>query len=174
MLRNLFRYLRSPLDLLTSLLADASSPKQVAWGFALGMLVGLVPKGNLTAGLLAVVVLATRANLASAGLAALLFSWVGMLADPLTHRLGLALLSSEGLRPVWDWLYRIPLVPWMHVHNTVVLGNLLCGLALLLPVYSLGRPAAERFLPWAADRWQRWRLKWAVFAARRLARWSVR
>ena len=174
MLRHLFAYLRQPMDFVTSLLTDAASPSQMALGFSLGMLVGLVPKGNLTAGLLAVVVLAVRANLATAGLATLLFSWLGVLADPLTHRLGLALLSNDGARPFWDWLYRLPLVPWLQVHNTVVLGNLLCGLALFLPVYALGRPAAERFMPWAVDRWQRWRLKWAVPAARWLARWSVR
>ncbi len=138
------------------------------------MLIGLVPKGNLTAGLLAMVLLATRANLAAAGLATLGFSWLGMLADPLTHRLGLALLSIQGLRPVWDWLYAQPLVPWLHLHNTVVLGNLLCGLALLLPAYALGLRAAERLKLWVADHWEQWRLKWAAFAGRLITRWSTR
>lgn len=174
MRRRLLPYLLRPLRLLGDLLADASSPGQIAWGIALGMVVGLVPKGNLTAGVLAVLVLATRANLAAAGLATLFFSWVGMLGDPLTHRLGLALLTGDSLRPFWDWLYRQPLVPWTHLHNTVVLGNLLCGLALLLPVYAIGLSAAQRLGPWAGDQWLRWRLKGAVVGARLIARWSAR
>lgn len=171
--RRLLQYLLKPLELLADLLADASSPRQIAWGFALGMLVGLVPKGNLTAAVLGVLLVATRANLAAAALATLCFSWLGVLADPLTHTLGLALLTSSSLRPFWDWLYGWPLVPWLGLHNTVVLGNLLCGLTLLLPVYALGIPAAERFVPWAAERWSRWRLKTLVWAARLAARRSV-
>jgi uncharacterized protein (TIGR03546 family) len=174
MFRHALRYLRRPFDLLIDLLTDASDPRQIAWGFALGMLIGLVPKGNLTAGVLTLVLLATRANLAAAGLATLLFSWLGMLADPLTHRLGLALLSSAGLRPVCDWLYRQPIVPWFHLHNTVVLGNLLCGLALLLPVYALGLRGAERLKGWVAGHWEQWRLKGAAFAVRLITRWSTR
>jgi len=174
MRRSAFRYLRRPFDLLIALFTDASSPGQIGWGVALGMWVGLVPKGNLTAGALAVLLLATRANLAAAGLATLCFSWVGMWADPVPHRLGLALLSSESLRPCWDWLYRQPLVPWLHLHNTVVLGNLLCGLALLLPVYALGLRAAERLKRWIADHEEQWRLKWAMVAGRLRARGSTR
>lgn len=62
------QFLSKPTRLLAELLTQTASPNQIAWGFALGMLVGRVPKGNLTAWLLAVLVLATRANLAAAAL----------------------------------------------------------------------------------------------------------
>jgi uncharacterized protein (TIGR03546 family) len=172
--RRFLRYLLQPLDLLGAVLTDAGSPRQVAWGFALGMLVGLVPKGNLTAAGLAVLLLATRANLAAAALATLVFSWLGMLADPLTHGVGLALLTSSTLRPFWDWFYGLPLGPWLGLHNTVVLGNLLCGLTLLLPVYAMGIRVAQRVLPWASELWFRWRMKSVVFALRVVDRRSTR
>jgi uncharacterized protein (TIGR03546 family) len=38
------------------------SPRQVAWGFVLGMMIGLVPKGNLTAILLGMLLLGLRVN----------------------------------------------------------------------------------------------------------------
>lgn len=167
------RFLLRPARLLVRLLADAS-PQRIAWGLALGMLVGLVPKGNLTAALLTIIVLATRANLGAAGLAALVFSWLGALADPLTHRLGLALLTSSTLRALWDWTYGLPLVPWLRLHNTVVLGNLLLGLALLLPAYALGLRAAQALAPVIADYRQRWRLRRALGAADAVSRWSLR
>jgi len=168
------RILLRPVRMLAGLATDAASPGHIAWGIALGMLVGLIPKGNLTAWLLAVLVLATRANLGAAALSALVFSWLGMLVDPLTHRLGLALLTSVTLRPFWDWLYGLPLMPSMRLHNTVVLGNLLLGLALLLPTYAIALRAVERLRPWVADQVERWRLKRHLAAAETVTRWSIR
>jgi uncharacterized protein (TIGR03546 family) len=163
-----------PVRTLVDLATDAASPRQIAWGIALGMLVGLIPKGNLTAWLLAVLVLATRANLGAAVLSVFVFSWLGMLVDPLTHRLGLTLLTSAMLRPFWDWLYGLPLMPWMRLHNTVVLGNLLLGSALLLPAYAIALRAVERLRPWVADQVERWRLKHGLAAAETVTRWSIR
>jgi uncharacterized protein (TIGR03546 family) len=173
-MRKTFRLLLRPVQMLADLVTDAASPRQIAWGISLGMLVGLIPKGNLTAWLLAAFVLATRANLGGAALSAFVFSWVGMLVDPLTHRLGLTLLTSVTLRPVWDWLYGLPLMPWLRLHNTVVLGNLLLGLALLLPAYAIGLRAVERLRPWVADQVERWRLKHGLAAAETVTRWSIR
>jgi uncharacterized protein (TIGR03546 family) len=169
-----FRMLLRPVRMLAELATDAASPRHIAWGIALGMMVGLVPKGNLTAWVLAAVVLATRANLGAAALSTFVFSWLGMLVDPLTHRLGLALLTSVTLRPFWDGLYGLPLMPWMRLHNTVVLGNLLLGLALLLPAYAASLRAVERLRPWVADQVERWRLKHGLAAADTVTRWSIR
>ena len=38
-----------PFRYLASALRDLNSPRRIAWGVALGMVVGLVPKDNLTA-----------------------------------------------------------------------------------------------------------------------------
>ena len=42
-------FLLGPLRYLAKALVLESTPRQMAWGFALGMAVGLVPKGNLIA-----------------------------------------------------------------------------------------------------------------------------
>jgi uncharacterized protein (TIGR03546 family) len=124
---------------------EEDAPRRLAFGFALGMLIGLVPKGNLTAAALGVIVLASRANLGTAALATGLFSWVGMWLDPLTHRLGTALLTREAWQVQCARLYELPLVPWTRLNNTVVLGSLLLGIGLFLPVYGLSRWAFERY-----------------------------
>jgi uncharacterized protein (TIGR03546 family) len=132
-----FLYLRKAIT-------AVDSPRQVALGFALGMLLGLMPKGNLLVVLLSMVILSCRMNLAVAMLSTLTFSGVGMLADPLTHRLGLALLEWPLLRPLWTRLYSLPLVPWTDFNNTVVLGSFVLGLALLYPAYHLAWTVCER------------------------------
>ena len=122
---------------------DVSS-QQMAWGFAIGLAVGLVPKGNLTAGLLLAVLCALRVNLGVGMLSAVFFSWVGLLADPLSHKIGLALLSFESLGPFWTAFFELPIIPWTNLNNTVVLGSFVLGLSLLYPAYRFSWPVFDR------------------------------
>ena len=133
---------------LVKVLTAADSPEQIALGFALGMLIGLVPKDNLIAISLGVVLFSSRANLGAAALAGFLFTWLGVWADPISHRIGLGLLEFSALRPLWTWLYNFPLAPWTAFNNTVVLGSLILGLALFYPVFRLIEPGVI----WAAPR----------------------
>jgi uncharacterized protein (TIGR03546 family) len=120
------------------------TPGQIAAGFALGMLLGLVPKGNLLAILLSLTIFASRANLGMAMVSALAFSILGPFCDPLTHRVGLALLTWNALEPTWSNLYNLPLVPWTAFNNTVVLGNLVLGIGLVYPTFHFARRFCER------------------------------
>ena len=125
-----FLYLRKAVS-------TGDSPRLLAFSLALGMVLGLMPKGNLLAVLVSMVLFASRSNLAVAMISALLFSYVGPWADPLTDRLGAALLNWPVLRPTWMWLHSQPLVPWTSFNNTVVLGSLTLGLLLFYPVYRV-------------------------------------
>ncbi len=152
----MFLWIVRPARWVTQIISGADSPRQIGSGFALGMLIGLVPKDNLCAAVLLVLLLGTRSNRAAGLLAALLFSWIGLLLDPLTHRIGYELLAYEPFRPYLGRLYALPLAPWTALHNTVVLGSLALGLVLAWPVYVLASDAAAwlkpRFLEWARRR----------------------
>lgn len=150
--------LLKPLNLAVQALSDQSSPRQLAAGLALGMVAGLVPKGNLTAVGLMMLLLMVRVNLGAGLLSACVCSWLGVLVDPWTHRLGLWLLEHESLLPLWTALYNMPLVPWTGFNNTVVLGSLVSGSALFYPVYRLSRPPLARYAPLLRERLQRYRL----------------
>ena len=148
----------TPIRFLVEALTAESSSRQLALGFALGLVIGLVPKGNLLAVALVMVLYCLRVNLAAGLCSAVLFSWLGVLTDPFTHQIGLWLLSAESLRSVWTQLYDLPLAPWTGFNNTVVLGSLLLGLALFYPVYRVSEPLAARFGPPLQRRLQRFRL----------------
>ncbi len=164
----LLRLLR-PLRVLTRLFTAAGTPRELALGLAVGMLIGLVPKGNLTALTLTVLLLASRVNLGSGMIGATVFSWVGMLVDPLSHRIGEALLASPSLRPAWTFLYELPAGPWIGFNNTVVLGSLLLGLWLFYPVYRLSEPAFAYAQPRVADWLSRFRIEGLLARAEMLA-----
>jgi len=148
----------TPIRFLVEALTAESSSRQIALGFALGLIVGLVPKGNLLAIALVMVLYCLRVNLAAGLLSAILFSWVGVLTDPLTHQVGLWLLSVDALQPMWTQLYDLPLAPWTAFNNTVVLGSLVLGVVAFYPVYRLSVPVADRVAPAVRERMQRLRI----------------
>jgi uncharacterized protein (TIGR03546 family) len=116
-------------------LMGGSTPRQVAAGFTLGMILGLVPKGNLIAVSLCAMLFMLRVNKGLAIVAALAFSLVSPWADSFTHKLGQIVLGVDWLQPAYAWLYSLPLGPWLGFHNTVVTGSLVVGLYLAYPAY---------------------------------------
>jgi len=136
-----------PLRLMAQSLTEESSPRQLALGCALGMMIGLVPKGNLTAVILMTLLCAMRVNLAAGMAAAFFCSWFGLLLDPLAHLLGHWVLTTGLFVPIWTLLYDLPVIPWTSFNNTIVMGNLLLALLLFYPVYRFGKPQIERYEP---------------------------
>lgn len=161
----MFSLLLQPIRLLVRAFTDQDSPKQIAMGLALGAVIGLVPKGNLLAAVLMMIVCGSRVNLGAATLSAFVFSWVGMLTDPLTHRIGLALLSHDTLTPMWTSFYNAPIIPWTKFNNTVVLGSFVFGVVLLYPLYRALLPMVVRLQPKLQERLRKWWLAKLLFGA---------
>ena len=156
-----------PFRYLAEVFLATDSPRRLAAGVMLGMMIGLVPKGNLIAVGLLVLLFAVRANLATGTIAAVLFSWMGFLFDPVSHRIGLALLGAQRLQPIWAYLYDLPLVPWTSFNNTVVFGSLVLGICLSYPVYRVSRRIFEVYQPWMLERLEAHRLLRSHFSAKR-------
>lgn len=116
-------------------LLSRESAQRLAAGATLGMIMGLVPKDSLFVWMVGLLLVVTTANLVSATVSCLVFSWVGLLLDPFAHRLGAIVLTADALEPLFVWLSDLPVVPWTRFNNTVVLGSLLSGLALAIPFY---------------------------------------
>lgn len=151
-------FLLRPVRFFFKALVTDNSPSQMALGFALGIAIGLVPKGNLIAISLMVLLGAIRVNLGMGMLAAFVFSWAGVVLDPFTHRLGHALLTSETLTPFWSELYNQPLAPWTKFNNTIVLGSFVLGVILMIPSFLIGRPLFQRYTPDWSERLQKFKL----------------
>jgi uncharacterized protein (TIGR03546 family) len=140
-------FLLRPFRWFFKTLVVVDTPHQLAFGLALGVLVGLVPKGNLLAVGLIVILCSLRVNLGSGLLSAFACSWAGELLDPITDKIGVFLLKHEQLQPLWTQLYDTSVVPWTNFNNTIVLGSFVLGLALFVPVYFGSRPIFAIFMP---------------------------
>ncbi len=152
-------------QLLDALLAN-DSPRQVAWGVTIGMVLGMVPKENLIAIALGMLLCSLRVN-RSAGLAAAgLFTLLSPSFDSITHLVGHKLLTESSLEPMWAWLYDLPLGPWVGFDNTVVLGSLLLGLYMSYPCYWATLVAWRRYRAPLAERIARYRVtRWVAGAS---------
>lgn len=128
-------------------LAKMPEPKAVALGIALGVAVGLVPKGNLLALTLGVVMCSLRLSLVAGVATAVLVSYLSHHADPVFDAVGAAVLQLELLRPFWVWIARSPVADWLQFNNTVVCGSFLLGTAGIYPVYRLSHGPLARWLP---------------------------
>jgi uncharacterized protein (TIGR03546 family) len=139
----MFSLVVKTLRSLTSALLSDDSPRQLAAGFALGMIIGLMPKGNLIAVSLCVLVFSLRVNASAAILAAVAFSWVGAILDPLSANLGARVLGIASMQATYASMFNLPLGPWLGFNNTAVMGSLLIGLYLAYPAYWISRTVSE-------------------------------
>lgn len=132
--------------------SSQKTPRQLALGVACGLVLGLVPKGNLLFAVIASVLLVLRTNLAVTALTALVVGILAPLCDPIMHHLGQAVLTYPMLVPVWRWLYRQPLAAWTSMNNTVVMGSFLMSMMLFFPVYRLSLLIVVRARLWKDSR----------------------
>ena len=69
-------------------MAGRKYPHQMAWAVAFGLLLGVVPHGNLLAAVLLMVVLSLKINHAMAGLTAVVTTFLATWLDPYSHQVG--------------------------------------------------------------------------------------
>jgi uncharacterized protein (TIGR03546 family) len=119
-------------------LAD-SAPNQLAAGFTLGMIIGIVPKSNLIALSLCVLLFSLRCNKGFAIMTAIAFSFVTPWTDPFAHKLGVAVLGIGSFQSMYASLFNMPLGPWLGFNNTVVTGSFLAGVYIGYPLYWILR-----------------------------------
>lgn len=131
------------IKLLSSLrkaIAGRKYPSQLAWGLALGLLIGLIPHGNLLAVALVFGVLMLRVNHAMVALTAIGVTMVAPRLDPISDQFAQWFFAQEGVSDVMAQAWDYPLVPWTDLNNTVVMGSFLIGLISLVPAFAISYP----------------------------------
>ncbi|MFN9721071.1 MAG: TIGR03546 family protein [Planctomycetota bacterium] len=146
-----------PLRLFIQAFITESTPRQMAFGLAMGVFAGLVPKGNLLAILLGTVLAATRINLAIATFAVVLCSLCATLFDSFFDRIGSFVLGQPSLQGLFTEMINTPFVPWTDFNNSIVMGSFVTGLMLIFPTYRLSRPLFEKYSDKLSQRLRQWR-----------------
>lgn len=150
-------FLLKPLRLTLKALVTQATPGQLAMGFAFGVMIGMVPKGNLIAITLGIILAASRANLAVATGTMLAVSFFSGYLDPVFDSVGWYILSHPRLFETFTNFYNRPLAPWTDFNNSIVMGSLIVGVACFAPGYFLSKPLfrmyTERASKWVRRFW---------------------
>lgn len=140
-------------------LRAGATPAQIAGGFMLGFMIGLMPFTTLQGIALTIILFLLNVNLAAATLAIFISSFVAFLFDPLFHDLGFYLLTGvPALHGTWSSLYNMPVAPLSRFNNTVVMGSFVAGIILALPVYFLARKGVISYRAGLEEKIKRWKI----------------
>src|SRR5262245_418002 len=110
---------------LLSILNSEISPRQVAAGFAWGIVIGLLPIKGLLPFVLLILAFIININLAAMGLATFWFKIFSFVIDPVANAVGHAVLTNDSLKPLFTKLINTPVVPYTRFNNTLVMGSLI-------------------------------------------------
>lgn len=133
----MFRILRS---LAQRLIAEASlhgSPSCIAGGMAIGAILGLIPWDNLVSACLILAVFALPVNQVAAVMTLMVTVGLHSRLAPFPNAFGAWILSSPTTLEFLRRFSRIPLVPWLRLNNTMVMGGLSIGLITVVPNWML-------------------------------------
>jgi len=126
-----------PLAKLIVALNSNLGKKQIAAGFAWGLLLGLIPAGNVFWIVLFGVSFFFTHHHASKLLVMAIIKLASPAVAPLVDIAGWEVLHIEALQPFFTSLYNMPFVPFTRFNNTLVAGGIVSGLILWLPVFAL-------------------------------------
>ncbi|MCA9147921.1 MAG: TIGR03546 family protein [Planctomycetales bacterium] len=143
----------NPLRHLMRIFSKERTPRQLAMGVALGLMIGLVPKGNLIAVMLTMLLLGLKVNLGMGLITAFGVTCIGPSVDRLSHGIGVRAFETPWFYDAMCRAYQLPIVPWTSLNNTVVVGSLCLGLILFYPAYHFSESAASALQPV----WRRWK-----------------
>jgi len=133
------------------------SPNQIAYGFAVGLFLGLVP-GILFKSAFFVLIMILRVNAGAAFLAGAIFGVVGFFLDPLADMLGYFVLNLDFLKGLWSALYNMPIIPFTKFNNSIVMGNIVLSAILFYPAVF----GTKKFLPYYRKRWRDKVASWKI------------
>jgi len=119
------------------LLFSGSSWRCSALAIAVGMLIGLLPKENILVAFFALLLVLIPGRLIYGILSIVGFTLLSITLDPVANTIGTKLLDTSAIQSLGSTLYTFPLGAWTMLNNTVVLGQLIIGTLLFLPVYFL-------------------------------------
>ncbi|RLD30544.1 MAG: DUF2062 domain-containing protein [Bacteroidetes bacterium] len=114
-----------------------SRPGELASGIAFGLLLALVPAGNLLWLAIFIIVFFIKHNIAALLLSMGLFRIFISVFDPFLDLIGGRFLGIQAFHSFFTNLYNIPLFSYSNFNNTIVMGGFLLGLILWVPVFIL-------------------------------------
>lgn len=166
-------FLLKQIFALVQLLNSDKATKQIAAGIACGLILGFAPVFSLQTVLVILVLFFFRIQIGAATLSAFFFAFIAWILDPISNRIGMAVLETDALRPLFTQLYNMPIVPLTRFYNSIVMGSAVVSLVLAIPVFFISIVLIEKYREQVVARFQRTKL-WKAIKATSFYKWYVK
>lgn len=137
----MFKYVKRFLKALNA----NAHPGDIAHAVSLGLLLALVPKGNLLWPFLFILTMFIRMNKGALFISLILLSFVIPFIDVWVEKTGFILLTQPTLHDVYALLYATPFIGLTRFNNTMVMGSLIWAMVLYVPIYFLSRVLVQGY-----------------------------
>ncbi|MCY0967145.1 TIGR03546 family protein [Parathalassolituus penaei] len=135
----------SMLANLLKALNSESEPGQISLAFVFGMLVAFTPMWSFHNLLLLLLVLVLRTNISGFLVGLAFFSLVALLVDPLSIRIGEAVLTNPDWREFFTGLYQSEFWRMTAFNNTLTMGGLILGLVCAPVLYVVSNVLIRQY-----------------------------
>ena len=150
------------LQKLVSTLNSDGTPGQVGAGMAIGTVFGLTPLLNLHNLVVMAFVMVFKVSFPAVMLGWFIAVPLGFALDPLFDALGLRMLDTLTLVPLWTAVTNAPVIALFNLNNSVVLGSLVCWVVAVTPLYFVMRFGVVKYRETVYARLQKMKLFKAV------------
>lgn len=164
-LKQIFNFLR--------LLNSDTATNPLAWGLALGVILGFAPFFSIQTLLVVFIIFIFRVQMGGAFISAFFFKFVAFLIDHPAHLLGKKILESENLRPLFTELYNMPLVPMTRFNNSEVMGSLVISLILFPILFYVFKALILEYRELVVARFRNTKA-WKLFTATQFYNWYLK
>jgi uncharacterized protein (TIGR03546 family) len=165
LLKQIFNFLK--------LLNSDTETTPLAYGLALGLILGFAPFFSLQTFLVLMIVFVFRVQLGAAFLSAFFFKLIAFLFDYPAHLLGKSILEAELFRPAFTELYNLPIVPMTRFNNSIVMGSMIVSF-ILFPFAVIGfRKLIEAYRKTIISRFKNTKF-WKAFTATKVYNWYAK
>ncbi len=114
-----------------------SRPGEMASGIAFGLVLALIPAGNLLWFTIFILAFFIKHNIAALLISMGFFRIFISVLDPFLDLIGGMILEISVFQNLFTILYNIPLFPYTNFNNTVVMGGFVLGIILWIPVFIM-------------------------------------
>ena len=118
---------------------------ELAAGVSFAFMLALIPSGNLLWPILLFITIFLKVHQGMEFIWLAIFKLIVPIFDPLLNPVGRAVLTFGPLHKFFTALNNIPLIPFTDFNNTLVMGGLVIGILLFVPLFILFKFLVEKY-----------------------------
>lgn len=130
---------------LFKILNSDTGENQLAAGFACGIILGFAPAFSLQTLLVFICIFLFRIQGGAAFASAFFFALVAWIFDPVFDIVGVAILETSALNPLFTTMFNMPLIPFTKFYNSIVMGAGVISLLLAPIVFFVSKKLVIKY-----------------------------